>query len=115
MRLCVDHVDCTQGQLSFIVQTSAAASSLPVAAVNVEGGTVTGTSAVQGGGNRLFNVNVNSAQGASFVAVSTAAGVSLSDGLSTTMSNTVRVTLVSANPQVGILLSPSALHIRETC
>lgn len=87
--------------MSFIVQTSAAANSLPVAAVQVNGGTVTSTSAVQGGGNRLFNVIVNSAQGASFVAVSTAAGVSLSDGLSTTASNTVRITLVSANPQVG--------------
>ena len=85
------------------MQTSAAATSLPVAAVSVQGGTVTDTSAVQGGGNRLFNVNVNSASGARFVAVSTTAGVSLSDGLSTTASNTVRVTLVSANPQVGFI------------
>ena len=75
--------------------------------MDVEGGTVTGTSAVQGGAGRLFNVNLNSAQGASFVAVTTAAGVSLADGLLTTASNTVRVTLVSQNPQVNFLAKAS--------
>lgn len=89
-----------QGSLSFIVQSSTALPDLPAQAVKVEGGTVTGTSPVQGSGGRLFNVNVNSAQGARNLAISTLAGVGLANGLSTMSSNTLRVTLVNPNPQV---------------
>ena len=89
-----------QGEVSFIVQTSTALPSLPANAVNVEGGTVASTSPVQGSNGQLFNVNVNTAAGASFLTIGTVAGVGLANGLLTTSSNTVRVTLVAQNPQV---------------
>lgn len=91
-----------QGVLSFIVQTSAPASTLPSQAVDVQGGTVTSTSPIQGGNGRLFNVNVNTAQGASFLTIGTVAGITLANALTTTASNTLRVNLDGQNPQVSM-------------
>ena len=90
-----------QGALSFVVQTSAATNSLPAQAVNVQGGTVTSTSPVQGSNGSLFNVNVNTAAGASFLTIGTVAGVGLANGLLTTSSNTLRIDLMSQNPQAS--------------
>ena len=89
-----------QGPISLVVQSATPLAQLPASAVTVQGGTVTSTSPVEGSNGQLFNVDVNTAKGASFLAVSTAAGVGLSNGLTSAQSNTVHIQLDDTTPQV---------------
>ena len=72
---------------------------------------MTSTSPISGSGGRLFNVNLATASGASFLAVSTLAGVGLANGLTTTESNTLRIQLDDTNPTVFPLSSLIPLEL----
>ena len=89
-----------QGPISLVVQSATPLAQLPASAVTVQGGTVTSTSPVEGSNGQLFNVDVKTAKGASFLAVSTAAGVGLSNGLTSAQSNTVHIQVDDTTPQV---------------
>ena len=89
-----------QGSISLVVQSATPLAQLPASALQVQGGTVTSTSPVEGSNGQLFAVDVNTAKGASFLAMSTAAGVGLSNGLTSAQSNTVHIQLDDAAPQV---------------
>lgn len=87
-----------------MVQTAQPLSDLPASTLNVQGGTVRSTAPLSGGGGRLFSVSLATAAGASFVSLATVAGVSLSNGLSTAASNTIRIELDSTGPNVSLLI-----------
>lgn len=87
--------------MNVVVQTSTSQSNLPVNAISAEGATVNSVTPVQGSDGRLFNVGLTSNPGASSVAVSTIAGVTLTSGLTTLASNRLQINIASPNPQVS--------------
>lgn len=95
-----------QGSLNVIVQTSESQSNLPASAIQVEGATVNSVTPVSGSDGRLFNVGLTTNSGASTVAVSTIAGITLASGLTSLASNRLQINLATPNPQVSSKLGP---------